>query len=133
MQADADIVGREPEIGCDPLPRLFLEIGASNNLGIVWPECRHKVPNAATGIIRLVCTRLNHGLRSLGFVCSLRPLPRSATAVMVGQRIAHDAAEPGVDLAAVVRRLRSPDHLETEVLEGVLGVLWSAQTPSKEA
>jgi hypothetical protein len=115
------------------IPRLFLKIGASNNLGIVWPECRHEVPNAATWIIRLVCTRLNHRLWSLGFVRSLRPLPRSATAVMVGQRVAHDAAEPSVDLAAVLRRLFSPDHLQTEVLEGVLGILRSAQTPSKEA
>jgi hypothetical protein len=111
VQANAYIVGREPEIGRDPLSRLLLEVGASNNLGIVWPECRHEVPNAATWIIGLVCARLNHGRWSLSLIRSLRPLPRSATAVMVGQRIAHNAAEPGVDLAAIVRRLRSPDHL----------------------
>lgn len=133
MQADAYIIGSESEIGCDPLPRLLLKVGASNDLSVFWPESRHEVPDAVTWILRLACARLNYRLRSLSFIRDFSPLPCSATAVIVSERIAHDAAEPGVDLAAVVRRLRSPDHLETEVLEGVLGILWSAQTPSKEA
>src|SRR3546814_7122150 len=118
MQADADIVGRQSEMCRDSLPRLLFEIGALDDLGIVRPESRHEVPDAAARIILLVCAGLKHRLRSLDFVRGLRPLPRRATAVIVGQGIAQNAAEPGIDLAAVARRLRSPDHLEAKILEG---------------
>lgn len=83
MQADTNIVGSEGEVGSDPLPRLLLKIGASNNLGIVWPECRNEVLDAAAWVLRLVRARLIRRLGSLSFVRSLDPMPRGAAPIVV--------------------------------------------------
>jgi hypothetical protein len=83
-------------------------------------------------ILRLVCGRLNHRLRRLGFIGGDCPTPHGTTPVMIGQRIAHDPAQPGI-YPGVVRNVGSPDYLEAKILESILSILGSVQAPSKEA
>ena len=133
MQPDTDIVGGETEVDRDPLARLLLEIGPANDLGIVWPECWNDVPDAAAWIFKLDRSRLNHRFWSLRFVCGLGPLPRRPAPIIIGQRVAQDPTEPSVDLAGGLRLLRGSHHFEAEVLEGIFGILLTAQAPSEKA
>jgi hypothetical protein len=133
VQTYAHIIRGEPEFIGDPRPRLFVEKGAPEDLGVLGLERRQRVMDARTCSSFLIRFNSVGGYLQLAFIGCLAPLARRAPAVVIDQRVAQDPAEPGIDHIAVIRRLSGTDYLEAEVLERILGILRPSETAAEVA